>query len=142
MCSNKAEPGDSPRQPQFIDKGSVRAEPFPARTATEPRRSSRIKTRPQAPLTGRDKRARSRTINKQVIGCKLKNTKHASRKKIALLIKTQLKLDEATPPLTKTHNKTTHEQRNARAEPIFTYNIPCPKSKRSPAPVTQEETEL
>ena len=64
MCSDNAEPGDSPRQPQIIDKGSARVEPVPARMATKPRRSSRIKEGPQAPLTVRDERAKTRTINR------------------------------------------------------------------------------
>ena len=107
MRSDKAEPGDNPRQPQIINKGSVRAGSVPARTAKNPRQSSRIKTRPQATLTARDERAKTRTINKQVIGSKWNNVKHASRKRIVSLIKTQLKIDKATTPPAKKHNKTT-----------------------------------
>jgi len=130
MRSDKAEPGDS-----------LRAEPVPARTATEPRRSSRINTRPQAPLTARDKRARTRTVNKQIIDSKRNNVKHASRRILASLIDTQLNIDKITPPPTKTHSATASERRKARTEPVFTYHIPCPKNKRTPAPVTQAEIE-
>ena len=80
MRSDKAEPGDSPRQPKVIDKGSARAEPVPVRMTTKPRWSSRIKAGPQAPLTARDKRAKTRTINRQVIGSKQNSAKYASRK--------------------------------------------------------------
>ena len=84
-CSDKAEPGagDSPGQPQIIDKGGARAEPVPDRTATKPRRSSRIKAGPRAPLTARDKRAKTGTINRQVIGSRRSSAKQASRKRIA-----------------------------------------------------------
>ena len=82
MRSDRVEPGDSPRQPQIIDKGSARAEPVPARTAIKPRRSPRIRAGPQAPLTARDKRAKARTVNKQIIGSKRNNAKNLSRKRI------------------------------------------------------------
>ena len=42
MRSDRVERGDSPRQPQIIDKGSARAKPVPTRTAIKPRRSPRI----------------------------------------------------------------------------------------------------
>ena len=142
MSGNKAEPRDGPRQPQIIDKGSPRAKPVPSCTATKPRRSSRTKAGPQAPLTTRDRQATTRTMNRQVIGSKLNKAKHASRQRITSLIKTQLIIDKATQPPTKTNNKTTHKHRDTTEKPIFTHHIPCPKSKRTPAPVTQEETEL
>ena len=129
MRSDKAEPGDSPSQPQIIHKGSARAEPVPARTATKPRRSSRTKAGSQTPLTTREKQAKTRTINRQVIVSKRNSATYASRKRIALLIKTQLKIDEATPPPIKTNNKTTQMRRNTVEQTIFTYHIPCPKSK-------------
>ena len=69
------------------------------------------------------------TINRQVIGSKRNSAKLAPRKRIASLIKTQLKIDEAMPPPTKTNNKTTHKRRDTVEEPIFTYHIPCPESK-------------
>merc|ERR1711966_344399 len=128
MRSDKAEPGDS-----------LTAEPVPARTATEPQRSSRI--RPQAPLTARDKRAKTRTVNRQIIGSKRNSVKHASRRRIASLVDTQLNIDKTTPPPTKTRGATADERRKTRTEPVFTYHVPCPKNKRTPAPVTQEETE-
>ena len=33
-------------------------------------------------------------------------------------------------------------QRDAVQAPTFTYHVPCPKGKPSPAPVTQEEPEI
>ena len=111
----------------MIDKGSARAKSVPARTATKPQRSPRIKAGPQVPLTARDRRAKTRTINKQVIGSKRNSGKH---------IKTQLEIDEATPSPTKMYNKTTHKRRDTEEQPTFTYYIPCPKSKQTPAPVT------
>ena len=89
----------------------------------------------------RDKQAKTRTINRQIIGSKRNSAKHTSRKRIASLIRTQLKIDKATPPSTKTNNKMTHKLRDTVEKPIFSFHIPCPKSERTPAPITHEETE-
>ena len=142
MRSDRVEPGDSPGQAQVIDKGTTRAEPVPARTATTPRRSTRIKTGPSKPPTARDMRAKTRTINKQVIGSKRNNAKNASRKRIASLVNTQRKIDEATPPPPKTGEDAARRHPDTVRAPIFTYHVPCPKSKRAPAPITQEEPEI
>ena len=40
------------------------------------------------------------------------------------------------------YNKTTHKRRDTEEQPTFTYYIPCPKSKQTPAPAIQEETGL
>ena len=60
--------GESPRQTQKINKGSSTAEP--KGTAPQPRRSQRLATAPPPPLTARDARARTRTVNRQRIGSK------------------------------------------------------------------------
>ena len=88
--SDKAEPDDNPRQRQThkINKGSARAKPVPARTATKPRRSTRTRTGPPQPPTARDERARTQNINKQLIGIKQNSANQASRKIIKSLIRT------------------------------------------------------
>ena len=83
-----------------------------------------------------------RTINRQIIDSKRNSVKHASRKRIASLIRTQLKIDEATPPSTKMDNTTTSKRRDTVRELTFTYRVPFPKGKPSPAPVTQEKPEI
>ena len=129
MRSDKAEPEDSPRQPLIIDKGSARAEPDPAHTAMKPRRSPKTKAGPQIPLMARDKQAKTRTINKQLIGSKRNSAKHASRKRIASLIKTQLTIDKTVPPPTKTSNTTTHKRR-ITVENLLFADLPRPMPKR------------
>ena len=64
------------------------------------------------------------------------------KKRIALLIKTQLAIEEVMPPPTKTNNKTIYKRLNTVEQPLFTYNVPCPKGKPTSEPVTQEEPEL
>ena len=130
MRRDKAEPGDS-----------LRAEPVPARTATKPRRSPRIKAGPQAPLTARDKQTKTRTINEKVIDRKRNSAKHASRKLIASLIRTRLKIDEVVQQPTKMNNTTTDKRRDTTRDPIFTYHVPCSKGTPSPAPITQGNPE-
>ena len=142
MRSDKTEPGDSPRQPQFIDKRSSRAKPVPARTVTKPQRSPRIKAGPQAPLAARDKQAKTRTINRQVIGSKRNSAKHVSGKRISSVIRTQLKIDEAAQELTKMDNTAINKRHDTARDPIFTYHVPYPKNKPSPTPVTQEEPKI
>ena len=40
------------------------------------------------------------------------------------------------------NSTTAHKRKDTVGEPKFTYHVPCPKSKPTPAPVTQEEPEL
>ena len=135
MRSDRVKPGDSPRQPQIIDKGSARVEPVPARTVIKPSLSPRIQAGPQAPLTARDKRAMAKINNKHIIGSKRNNAKNASRKRIASLIRTQLKIDETAQQPDKTSAATPNKRRDTVQGPKFTYHAPFPKGKPSPAPV-------
>ena len=57
-------------------------------------------------------------------------------------MKTQLAIDEAMPPPTKTNNKTTRKRHDTVEQPLFTYHVPCQKGKPTLAPVTQDEPEL
>ena len=126
MRSDKAEPGGSPRHPQIIDKRSARVEPVPARTATNPRRSPRIKTGAQAPHTARDKRAKGGPSTSNASAAN--ETAPSIRQEKVSLIKTQLKIDEATPPPTRTNNTTAREHYDTVQEPLFTYHVPFQKS--------------
>ena len=70
------------------------------------------------------------------------NVKQASRKRIAVLICTQLKTDKAAPPPATSDATETNKHHATIREPQFTYHFTRPKGNPTPALITQEKAEL
>ena len=100
-----------------------------------PPRAARSEPYSPPPPTVTKTAPHSRTVNGELIGSKRNHVKHASRARIASLIRQQLKQDRTLPQRAAT------KERTPSFNEFITYHAPSPKGNPSPIPITQDEAD-